>query len=74
MELTMLTLFVNGIPVLKLAELSEIPAPQGNESWQVIDEEGQAIASYQPKKSGKHLPSKRHATESAYGHLRAIAA
>ena len=70
----MFTLFVNGIPVLKLSGISEIPSPQGKETWQVVDEEGQTIASYRPKKPGKHSPSKRHATESTYGHLRAIAA
>ena len=70
----MFTLFVNGIPVLKLAGLSDIPAPQGNEAWQVVDEEGQTIASYQPKRSGNHSSSKRHATKHAYDHLRAIAA
>lgn len=70
----MFTLFVNGIPVLKLSGISEIPAPQGNETWEVVDEEGRMIASYHPKKPGKCLPSKRHVTEPAYGHLRAVAA
>ena len=70
----MFTLFVNGIPVLKLSGISEIPARQGRESWLVVDEEGRTIASYQPKRLGKHSTSKRHASESAYDHLRAIAA
>ena len=70
----MFTLFVNGIPVLKLAGISDIPAHQGNETWHVIDEEGRTIASYQPKRLEKRQPSKRLATESAYSHLRAIAA
>jgi hypothetical protein len=50
MELTMFTLFVNGIPALILAGISEIPARQGRESWQVVDADGRTIASYQPKK------------------------
>ena len=70
----MFTLFVNGIPVLKLAGISDIPAHQGKEAWEVVDADGRTIASYQPKRLGKHSASKRHATESAYGHLRAVAA
>ncbi len=70
----MFTLFVNGIPVLKLSGISEIPASRGNETWEVVDEEGRTIASYQPKRLGKHPTSKRHTIESGYNHLRAIAA
>jgi len=49
MELIMFTLFVNGIPALKLSGISEIPARRGRESWLVVDAEGKTIASYQPK-------------------------
>ena len=70
----MFTLFVNGIPVLKLSGISDIPSPQGKETWQVVDEEGRTIASYQPKTPGRHSTSKRHAAKSAYGHLHAVAA
>lgn len=42
----MLTLYVEGIPAIKLGNTSEIPAPQGNESWRVVDAEGKTIAAY----------------------------
>ena len=70
----MFTLYVNGIPVIKLAGMSEIPAPQGKEAWEVVDAEGRTIASYKPKRLVRCTPSKRHAMGSAYEHLRAIAA
>lgn len=44
----MFILFVNGIPALKLGGISEIPTPQGEEAWRVVDLEGRTIASYQP--------------------------
>ena len=68
MEFIMLTLFVNGIPVLKLNGISEIPARQGEESWRVADEEGKTIASYQPGKSNP----RRHAAKSIPDRLRII--
>jgi len=74
MELIVFTLFVNGIPVLKLSGISEIPARQGGEAWLVVDTEGRTIASYQPKRLEKCSPPKRHATKPAYDHLQAIAA
>jgi hypothetical protein len=42
----MLTLYVEGIPAIKLGDKSEIPARQGNESWRVIDAQGNVIAAY----------------------------
>jgi hypothetical protein len=42
----MLTLYVEGIPAIKLGDKSEIPARQGNESWKVIDAKGNVIATY----------------------------
>jgi len=42
----MLTLYVDGIPAIKLRDKSEIPAPQGNESWRVVDAKGKTIAAY----------------------------
>jgi hypothetical protein len=48
MEVIMFILFVNGIPSIKLGKKSEIPARQGEESWQVIDAQGRTIASYWP--------------------------
>lgn len=42
----MLTLYVNGIPAIKLSDISEIPPPQGNESWRVIDSTGKTVAAY----------------------------
>ncbi len=42
----MLTLYVNGIPAIKLGSTSEIPAPQGDESWLVVDAEGRTVAAY----------------------------
>lgn len=68
----MFTLFVNGVPVLKLSGISELPARQGREAWLVADEEGHTIASYQPKKPAR--PAHRHATESASSHFRSVAA
>jgi len=46
MEKIMFTLFVEGIPAIKLGSTAEIPARQGDESWRVIDATGQVIASY----------------------------
>ncbi len=42
----MLTLYVEGIPAIKLSNRSEIPARQGNESWKVLDADGKVIAAY----------------------------
>jgi hypothetical protein len=42
----MLTLYVEGIPAIRLADKSEIPARQGSESWKVLDAEGTVIAAY----------------------------
>jgi len=42
----MFTLYVEGIPSIKLGSKSEIPALQGNESWKVVDAEGTVIATY----------------------------
>lgn len=42
----MLTLYVNGVPAIKLGNPSEIPAAQGEESWRVVDDHGRTIASY----------------------------
>ncbi len=42
----MLTLYVNGIPAIKLGNQSEIPAHQGNESWRVVDADGRTVAAY----------------------------
>ncbi len=50
MEIIMFILFVNGVPAIKLGKKSEIPARQGNESWQVIDAQGKTIASYWPSR------------------------
>ena len=48
METIMFILFVNGVPAIKLGKKSEIPPRQGNESWRVIDAQGNTIASYNP--------------------------
>ena len=48
MEIIMFILFVNGVPAIKLGKKSEIPPRQGNESWLVIDAQGNTIASYNP--------------------------
>jgi hypothetical protein len=42
----MLTLYVEGIPAIRLGNQSEIPAPQGTESWRVVDAEGKTVAAY----------------------------
>jgi hypothetical protein len=42
----MLTLYVEGIPAIKLGDQSEIPAAQGSESWRVVDAEGKTVAAY----------------------------
>ena len=42
----MLTLYVEGIPAIRLGSTVEIPARQGDESWSVVDAEGKVIASY----------------------------
>jgi len=42
----MFTLFVEGIPSIKLGSRSEIPPKKGEESWKVIDAEGKVIATY----------------------------
>lgn len=47
----MFTLVVEGIPVIRLQNISEIPSRQGDESWLVIDENRRTIASYSPKNS-----------------------
>lgn len=43
-----LTLLVNGIPTLKLNNLSELPEQTGSESWALIDHDGLTLASYFP--------------------------
>jgi len=55
----MFTLFVNGIPALRLSGTAEFPARQGSESWQVVDEAGRTIAFYKPKSSEKHAATER---------------
>jgi hypothetical protein len=65
----MFTLFVNGIPVLKLSGVSEFPARQGEESWLVMDEEGNTIASYQPRTTRS---SHRHVVEPTQNHVGVI--
>ena len=42
----MLTLYVDGVPAIKLGNRSEIPAQQGNESWRVVDADGRTVATY----------------------------
>jgi hypothetical protein len=42
----MFTLYVEGVPAIKLGDKSEIPAKQGKESWRVIDTNGNVIATY----------------------------
>jgi hypothetical protein len=42
----MFTLYVEGIPSIKLGNKSEIPPKLGKESWKVIDAEGKVIATY----------------------------
>ena len=42
----MLTLYVEGIPAIRLGHISEIPARQGSESWKVVDATGKVIAAY----------------------------
>lgn len=42
----MFTLYVNGIPAIKLGSESEIPAQLGDESWRVVDASGRTIATY----------------------------
>jgi hypothetical protein len=42
----MYTLYVEGIPVIKLGSTSEIPATKGIESWKVVDAAGNVIDSY----------------------------
>jgi len=42
----MFTLYVNGVPAITLASKNEIPAPQGSESWRVVDADGNTIAAY----------------------------
>jgi hypothetical protein len=42
----MFTLYVEGIPSIKLGSETEIPAQQGNESWRVVDADGRTIAAY----------------------------
>jgi len=44
----MFTLFVNGIPAIKLGNKSEIPTRQGKESWLVVDADGRMIDFYFP--------------------------
>jgi hypothetical protein len=45
-ESNMLTLYVEGVPAIKLGDKSEIPAAQGSESWRVVDAKGKTIAAY----------------------------
>ena len=42
----MYTLYVEGIPAIKLGSTSEIPPKQGIESWKVVDAAGNIIAAY----------------------------
>lgn len=42
----MFTLYVNGVPAIKLGNVLEIPSPQGEESWRVVDAEGRTVAAY----------------------------
>ena len=70
----MFTLFVNGVPALKLSGIYDIPSPQGEEAWKVVNAEGRTIASYQPNNFEKHSTSKRYTTEPCYDVLLAIAA
>ena len=42
----MLTLYVEGVPSIKLGSPAEIPEQHGNEAWRVIDAEGKVIAAY----------------------------
>ena len=44
----MFILYVDGVPAIRLGKISEIPARQGEESWLVIDDKGETIASYWP--------------------------
>ena len=44
----MFILFVDGVPAIKLGKKSEIPARQGEESWLVVDDKGNTVASYWP--------------------------
>ena len=48
MEILMFILFVDGVPAIKLGKKSEIPARQGEESWLVVDDKGNTVASYWP--------------------------
>jgi len=67
----MFTLFVNGIPALRLSGASEIPAPQGSEEWQVVDEKGQTVAFYKPKSARKNAAPDRRTPAHAYQPLHA---
>lgn len=42
----MFTLYVEGIPSIKLGSIAEIPPKNGEESWKVVDIEGKVIAAY----------------------------
>lgn len=44
----MFTLFVNGVPAIKLGDLSELPTRKEKESWLVIDAAGKMIDFYFP--------------------------
>lgn len=44
----MFTLFVNGVPAIKLGSKAEIPSRKGKESWLVVDAAGRTIAFYFP--------------------------
>jgi|GEM_PF-4421947 hypothetical protein len=42
----MYTLYVEGVPAIKLGSTSEIPDKEGIESWKVVDAAGNIIDSY----------------------------
>lgn len=42
----MLTLYVEGIPAIKLGSKAEIPELKGEESWHVVDARGRIVARY----------------------------
>jgi len=44
----MFTLFVNGIPAIKLSNKSDFPYRRGKESWRVVDANGRTIDFYFP--------------------------
>jgi hypothetical protein len=42
----MFTLYVDGVPAIKLRDTTEIPPKKGKESWRVVDAAGKTIAAY----------------------------